>query len=203
MVFSDERTVWLANHVLPHEPALRAWLGRWRTHNVDVDDIVQETYAVLASRPSVSEIVNPRAYCFQTARSIVLMQLRRTKVVSIRAVEDIDRVGAMADDPSPEQQVSDREQLQKLAEAISDLPRRSREALTLRIVEGLTQREVGQRLGISENAAQKHIVKSIHLLMNIFGRGGKHDAHASMSMPKDRLKGKSAYYGNPRNQPGD
>jgi len=202
-MFSNDRATWLANHVLPHEPALRVWLGRWRIYDLDVDDIVQETYAVLASRPSVSEIDNPRAYCFQTARSIVLMHLRRTKVVSIRAVEDIDRVGGMADDPSPEEQVSDREQFQKLVDAMRDLPSRGRDSLRLHIIEGLTQREVGQRLGISENAAQKHIVKSIHLLMNMLGRGGNDKAQASIRRPTGRVKDRPGRHGKARNQPGD
>ncbi len=180
---SDDRAIWLARHVLPHEPALRAWLTRWRVQDLLVDDIVQETYAVLAARPAVDDIRNPRTYVFQTARSIILMHLRRSRVVSIRAVEDVERIGAAADEPSPERQVSDREELHQLAQAIARLPEMGRQALTLRVIDGLSQREVGERMGISENAAQKHIAKSIHLLMTLFGRGGNPDAEASRPSP--------------------
>lgn len=179
MRVSDDRAVWLARHVLPHEAALRAWVMRWRIEGLLVDDVVQETYAVLASRASVEDIRNPRSYFFQTARSVILMHLRRSRVVSIRAVEDIDRIGAAADEPSPEQRVSDREELHQLATAIAELPELGRQALLLRVVDGLSQREVGERMGISENAAQKHIAKSIHLLMILFGRGGNAGAEAS------------------------
>ncbi len=179
MRVSDDRAVWLARHVLPHEAALRAWLMRWRIEDLLADDVVQEAYAVLASRASVDDIRNPRSYFFQTARSIILMHLRRSRVVSIRAVEDIDRIGAAADEPTPEQLVSDREELHQLATAIAQLPEMGRQALTLRVIDGLSQREVGERMGISENAAQKHIAKSIHALMTIFGRGGNPDARAS------------------------
>src|SRR5690606_11341397 len=89
---SDDRAIWLARHVLPHEPALRAWLARWRLEDLLVDDIVQETYSVLAAREAVDDIRNPRSYFFQTARSIILMHLRRSRVVSIRAVEDLERM---------------------------------------------------------------------------------------------------------------
>ena len=65
----EERAVWLARCVLPHEPALRAWLARWRLQDLLVDDVVQEAYAVLAARESVEDIRNPRSYLFQTARS--------------------------------------------------------------------------------------------------------------------------------------
>lgn len=179
MRVSDDRAVWLARHVLPHEAALRAWLMRWRIEDLLADDVVQEAYAVLASRASVEDIRNPRSYFFQTARSIILMHLRRSRVVSIRAVEDIDRIGAAADEPTPEQLVSDREELHQLATAIAQLPEMGRQALTLRVIDGLSQREVGERMGISENAAQKHIAKSIHALMTIFGRGGNPGARAS------------------------
>lgn len=194
MRVSDDRAVWLARHVLPHEAALRAWLVRWRIEDLLADDVVQETYAVLASRACVDDIRNPRSYFFQTARSIILMHLRRSRVVSIRAVEDIDRIGAAADEPTPEQQVSDREELHQLARAIAQLPEMGRQALTLRVIEGLSQREVGERMGISENAAQKHIAKSIHLLMTIFGRGGNLAAHASRA-PQRKTRARHARTG--------
>ena len=176
----DDRAIWLARHVLPHEPALRAWLARMGAGGLDIDDVVQETYAALASRETLTDIRNPRAYCFQTARSVVLMHVRRARVVTIRAVEDLDRLGAASDEPSPERQVSSREELQKLGAAIAKLPQPGRAALTLRVIEGLSQRDVGVRLGISENAAQKQIAKSIQLLMDMLGRGGKADASASV-----------------------
>jgi RNA polymerase sigma factor (sigma-70 family) len=199
MSISDDRAIWLSRHVLPHEPALRQWLSRWRIEALDVDDIVQETYAILASRDSVSTVRNPRAYCFQTARSVVLMHLRHAKIVSIRTVEDLDRLGPIADDPSPEQQTSDREQLHMLAKALGELPEQGRRAVYLRFVEDLNQREIGLRLGISENAAQKHIVKSVQKLMKLFGRGGNYVVQAS----RVESNGMLARNGNARNQSGD
>ena len=191
---SDDRAIWLARNVLPHEPALRAWLTRWRVQDLLVDDVVQEAYAVLAARPDVADIRNPRTYFFQTARSIILMHLRRSRVVSIRAVEDMERIGAAAEEPSPEQQVSDREELHRLAQAIAELPEMGRQALTLRVIDGLSQREVGERMGISENAAQKHIAKSIHLLMGMFGKGGNTDADASKA-PTEKVRPRHARTG--------
>lgn len=176
---SQDRAIWLSRNVLPHEPVLRHWLSRWKIHTLDLDDIVQETYAILASRDSVAEIRNPKAYIFQIARSVVLMHVRHAKVISIRTVEDLDRLDPVADDPSPEQQISDREQLHRLATALGQLPEQGRRAVYLRFVEGLSQREIGQRLGISENAAQKQVVKSVEKLAKILGRGGKDVVQAS------------------------
>jgi len=82
---------------------------------------------------------------------------------------------------------------------MGELPEQGRQAVFLRFVEGLSQREVGHRLGISENAAQKHIVRSVHRLMNIFGRGGKDMVQASNNDSKAML----VRNGNARNQSGD
>lgn len=196
---SQDRAIWLSRNVLPHEVALRHWLSRWRVEALDVDDIVQETYAILAGRETVGEIRNPKAYLFQTARSVVLMHLRHAKIVSIRTVEDLDRLDPVADDPSPEQQMSDREQLHRLAKALGQLPEQGRRAVYMRFVEGLSQREIGSRLGISENAAQKHVVKSVEKLAKIFGRGGRDVVQASTLESKRML----APNGEARIQSGD
>src|SRR5918994_6874847 len=46
-----ERARWFMHHILPHEAALRSWLSRRRAPAAfDIDDIVQESYALLAER---------------------------------------------------------------------------------------------------------------------------------------------------------
>ena len=47
--YSDERAIWLGRHVLPHEPALRAWLRRRRLDGLEIDDVIQETYTRLVA----------------------------------------------------------------------------------------------------------------------------------------------------------
>jgi RNA polymerase sigma-70 factor (ECF subfamily) len=176
---SDERARWLARHVLPHEPALRAWLSTRRVADLDVDDIVQETYARLASAESVADVRNARTYAFQTAYSVIMSHLRRSRVVSIRAVADIDELGAVSDSPSPEEEAADRDELHRLAEAVAALPEKVREVFSLRRIEGLSQRQVAERLGLAESTVEKHMAKSFRLLMDRFGRGGKAPSRAS------------------------
>jgi RNA polymerase sigma-70 factor (ECF subfamily) len=64
---TDERALWLARNILPHEPALRAWLSRRQVAGLDVDDIVQDSYARLSTAGSVDKIHSPRSYMFCTA----------------------------------------------------------------------------------------------------------------------------------------
>src|ERR1700748_2086643 len=95
-IVSDGRAAWLAQNVLPHEPSLRAWLSRRKVFDLEVDDIVQETYAKLAALPAVEGIREPRSYMFQTANSIILGHLRRSRIVSISAAADLDHFGIAA-----------------------------------------------------------------------------------------------------------
>ena len=111
---SHDRNAWLAQHVLPHEPDLRARLQRRRIDGLETDDIIQETYAVLATLAEVGHINSPRSYAFQTARSVILHHLRRAQTVAFHAVGDIDLLNAAADEPSPERQVTAREALRQV-----------------------------------------------------------------------------------------
>lgn len=175
-----DRSHWLARHVLPHEPALRRWLRGFSTiGDADIDDLVQETYAVLATRVSVDEIADPRAYAFQTARSLFLQSVRRAKIVSIHAVADVADLDVPDDAPSPFQHVAGREDLRQLAAAIDSMPPQTRRAFQLRRVEGLSQREVAAATNLAESTVEKHIGRGIRILMAQFGRGGKASRGAS------------------------
>ncbi|MDE1148668.1 MAG: RNA polymerase sigma factor [Azospirillaceae bacterium] len=167
---SDDRARWLAAHVLPHEHGLRVWLRSKSYLGFDADDVVQETYTILAARPCVADIHNPRAYAFQTAYSVILRQLRQARVVPIAAVADLSALGAEMDAPSPEEITSARQELRLIQSAIEDLPRQTRRAFVMRRVEGLPQQEIARRMRLSENTVEKHVSRGLKLLMEKFGR---------------------------------
>jgi RNA polymerase sigma factor (sigma-70 family) len=179
---SNPRWRWLADHILPHEPALRAWLRRKKELPIEADDLVQEAYAVLAELESVDHIHNPKAYLFQTAYSIALQLLRRDRVVSILAIADVEDLQICAEAPGPEQQVASRQELRRVAEAIESLPAQCGEVFRLRKVEGLSQREVATRMSLAESTIEKHMGRATRLLMDHFGRGGKSAVQASTGL---------------------
>lgn len=179
MVPSIERSRWLARHVLPHEPALRAWLRRREVDGLETDDIVQETYAVLAAMASVDHIDSPRAYAFQTAQSLILRHLRRARVVRIEALGDMESLNTAGEEPTPERQTAARQELRHVSDLIAALPAKCREAFTLRRIAGLSQRQVAQRMGISESTVEKHIGRALRTLMDAVKDGGIRPVGAS------------------------
>jgi len=166
----EGRARWLADEVIPHEPALRSWLHGHAPDSMEVDDIVQETYAALAALDGVAHILNPRAYLFTTARSVMLQQLRRARIVPIVAVAEVERLSILVDDVTPERSAVAGQDLGRIGALIASLPTRCREVFVLRRVEGLPQREIAARMGISENTVEKHIGKALRLLMEAMAR---------------------------------
>jgi len=174
-----ERTRWFLRNILPHEPGLRTWLGRRQPIGLEVDDIIQESYAILADLETVEGIRHPRAYLYQVARSVITRNVRKARVISIKAVEELAQLEHADDRPSPEQVTIDRDELRRIAEAIGAMPGKTQEAFVLRRVDGLSQREIAARMAISENTVEKHISRGLRFLIDWFGHGGKALAEAS------------------------
>lgn len=167
---TDERARWLAVNVVPHEPALRSWLKRKASLQFDIDDVVQETYAILATKATVDTINDPKTYAFQVAYSVILQQLRHSRVVPITAVADIGTLEAVMDQPSPEDTVLARSELEHVRRAIEALPRKTRAAFVMRRVEGLSQQEIARRMNLSQHTIQKQVARGIKLLLAQLGR---------------------------------
>jgi RNA polymerase sigma-70 factor (ECF subfamily) len=176
---TDDRARWLAHNILPHEAALRAWLARRPIVGLEIDDIVQETYSRLSTATSVDGVTDPRSYMFQAAHSVILTHLRRSRVVEMHSFAHFDFETFVYDEPDPETVAADRDELSRLGRAIADLPPRMREVFVLRRVEGLSQRLVAERLGVSEKTVEKQMASGFQRLAEMFGRGGKRRAGAS------------------------
>jgi RNA polymerase sigma factor (sigma-70 family) len=176
------RSRWLAAHVLPHEPGMRAWLRRTtQVSDADIDDIVQETYAILARLESVVSIRDPRAYALQVAKSVFLQALRRDKIVPIGSIADLAALGEADDAPGPEQQAHGQRELRRVEAAIGEMPAQVRKVFWLRRVEGLSQRETAAQLGLAEHTVEKYSAKGIKFLLRQFGRGGNVTEESSMT----------------------
>lgn len=177
----QEKARWLARHVLPYEPLLRARLRRMFMQGIEVDDVIQEMYARLVSQPSLESIKYPRQYAARTATAIVIDHLRRSRVISINAAGSLEQLEISAPEVSPEQQLEFREEIAAVAQFLAMQPERTREVLIMRRVEGLSQQQTADRLGISTKTVEKHMAQGVAALMELFGRGGKPHSHPSTS----------------------
>ena len=79
-----DRAQWLATYIMPIEPESRGWLRRVAPPGLEVDDVIQEAYKILAGLADVSRIANPRAYFYQVMKSVISEHLRRASVARAR-----------------------------------------------------------------------------------------------------------------------
>jgi RNA polymerase sigma factor (sigma-70 family) len=161
-----EHIRWFAREILPHEADVRRWLTRKVRGLADfhVDEIVQEAYARLWA-VSTDRIANARAYFFVTVRNIVAEQLRRSRVVSIETIADVDTLNIPDGDGGPERRLSGREEIEQLERLLAQLPPKCREVFELRKFSELSQREIAERLQVSESTVEKHLVKAVRFVM--------------------------------------
>ena len=76
-----------------------------------------------------------------------------------------------ADEPSPETNVSDQEQLSRLDRAIANLPAGLKEPLILTALEGLSQDDAGRLLGLSAKAVEVRIYRARKALSSALSLG--------------------------------
>lgn len=161
----QERVRWLGQEILPHEQDVRAWLRRSLVTSNDVDDVIQESYCRLANLKAVEQIESPRAYFFQTARSVVLEQMRRARIVRIDAVTEIDALRIEWDEPSPERIAGGRKELERVMKIVATLPERSRRIFEMRRVLGLSQKEIARQLGVTENVVENEAARGLKAVL--------------------------------------
>lgn len=159
---SGQLVGWVGRYILPHEARLRNWL-RSAFPAIDVDDVVQEAYCRIATLERVSHINDPRQYFFKTARNIVLEQLRRDRIVSIEAATGLAELeqAAEVECGNPERLTSDRRMLARVEQLIATLPERGRQIFRMRKIDGLSQRDISTRLGVSESVVENEVSRSL------------------------------------------
>jgi RNA polymerase sigma-70 factor (ECF subfamily) len=156
---------WIAAEILPHEPAVRQWLRQLAHWRHEEDDLIQEAYCRLARLADTSAIASGRAYFFTVIRNLMVERIRRDRVVRIETVAEIDDLPVMDDGVPADRRVSAREQLKLVQKLIDTLPARCRGVFLLRRIEGLSQRQTAERLGVTENVVEKEVARGLRIIM--------------------------------------
>ena len=163
---------------MPCEPAVRAWLIRSRARPEDVDELIQEAYCRIAMLDDVEHIGRADAYFFSIVRNLYVRRLKRARVVPFETIAAIESHSA-DDAPSPEREAGGRLEAERVLGLIARLPERCRKIVQMRRIEGLSQKEIASRLGVTEKVVEKQVWQGIRAVQALWREAGA-EAEARM-----------------------
>jgi RNA polymerase sigma factor (sigma-70 family) len=169
-VDATQLEAWFVREVLPLEAMLMQFLRHnWRDRS-DIEDIRQEIYVRVCEAAEAEIPKSAKSFVFAAARNLLIDLVRKENVVPIEAVADLDSLGIEIDMPLPDRTVMAKDELRKLQTALDKLPPRHREAVVLGRIEGLSGRQIAQRMGIAETTASQHLKLGMHALTDLYLR---------------------------------
>jgi len=171
---------WFVREILVHEGALVRYLRRAWPNQDEVLDLRQEVYIRVYEAAKCTRPTFAKSFLFTAARHLMTDRARHARVVSIEPVSNFDDLNVLIDEISPEQRLHARQELKRLGVAFGLLPARCREVVWLRKVEGFSQCEVAERLGISVRTVEFQVQKGMRILAHaLFGDESGHKGTAS------------------------
>ena len=163
---------WFMQEVRSHEGRLRSYLHQAFPDVKDIDDLMQESYLRLWKTSAVEPIRSAKAFLFRVARHLAVDTLRRKQASPFRSVTDLAALSVLDSSPSADQVACTREEVELLGRAIHALPARCREVVILRKLRCVPQKEIAERLGISEQTVQVQVVRGVKRIGEILREQG-------------------------------
>src|SRR3546814_16985538 len=96
---------------------------------------------------------------------VMLQRIRRNRIVRIDHLTDAQALALEDDAPGPDRHVAARRELARVRRMIDDLPPRCREVFELGRVDGVSQREIDERLDLPENTVEPQAIRGPQLIL--------------------------------------
>ncbi len=164
---------WFCAEILPLERPLMRYIRRNWSNEAEVADLRQEIYVRVLEGAGERLPLQPKPFLFTTARNHLINRARRGQVISFESVAMLETAAA-PDTVTPERTLTAREELLRVQAALERLPPRCREVVVLRKIEGLSQRQIAERLGLSVGTVEQQLVHGMRAVADfMMGGSGK------------------------------
>ncbi len=143
-----------------YEELIGTWTRRLRNRQ-QAQDLAHDTFVRVLE--SASETVEqPRAYLHQMARNIAVDGFRRETLRD--AKEQAAVPPSLSEMGDPEQYMRAIQLAESVEKALQELPLNCRKVFVWQKIEGLTQAEIAERLGLSKNMVEKYMIRTLRHL---------------------------------------
>lgn len=152
----------LMDHLTKHYGSLKLRLTQLLGNGELASDALQDTWLRVQSKSGEDEgpIQSPTGYLVRVAVNIAMdIQRRQSRTLPYDAVSALLEVSDP--NPGPAQTAEGRSELEAALKLMGRMPLRRREVLLMVRVEGLQQKDVAQRLGVSLRTVE-HELKRAH-----------------------------------------
>lgn len=125
------------------------------------EDLVQELYLRIAQRAGTEPVENPSAYLYRVGSNLMLDLLRHEQRQSRKAAAFAtaeQTSGGRDEQPDQMRILAARQQLERIAEAVSRLPAPVQRAFRLHKLEGLSHAETAAAMGVSRSSVEKYLM---------------------------------------------
>jgi RNA polymerase sigma factor (sigma-70 family) len=141
-----------------NEALIRFLRGRVGSHN-EALEVAQEAYVRLLSLDQPGAVSYLRAFLFKTAANIAIDRRRRH--------QNFDKVTGgqlfmeLAENRTPERQLSGEQALGRLGVLIEGMPPKCRQSFVLNQIHGLDAATIATQLGITDSMVRKYVVRAL------------------------------------------
>jgi len=143
------------------EGGVRRILGFYLRDHAAIDDVWQEvSLRVLRRLHTLQHPAAARGWLYQIARNAAMDWLRRCDRAIVRNTGELPEPAAGGDDGrGPADSMLSAERIAAVRKALAGLPPSQREAIRLRLEDGLDHAQIAERLGINRQAVEVRLCK--------------------------------------------
>lgn len=152
----SDHSRWLTEEVLPHEPAMRAYL-RSQFPAIDPDDVVQESYLKIWKARARGNIASAKSYLFMVVRNTALLLGRRARTRVEVPLSELPRLRIFNEGQDAADAANAQLRMELIRAALQQLPSRCRHVVALAVLRGRSNAEIASELGLSEATVRVHL----------------------------------------------
>ncbi|WP_293453151.1 RNA polymerase sigma factor [Phenylobacterium sp.] len=134
------------------------------------EDLLQDLFVKLSTTDAGAEVKAPAALLYRMATNLLIDHVRSAQRSSRRSAEwrrdtRVQLAGEdVSQEPAADEAIISRERIRLLADAVADLPPQMGRAFRLHKLEGLSQAQTAQAMGVSTKMIEQHIAAAVRRL---------------------------------------